>query len=92
MVDTSKLSHSFQLRHSFPFGSALKGQLIQHCVDSGEDDAYCTFAKVTGTRRSTLSFAKENFNFVVLENAMKWQSVEPERGQFRYSVQRGFGN
>ena len=47
-----------QLRHSFPFGTALNGRLIKSCVDKGEDDAYCTFAK-------------ENFNFVVLENAMK---------------------
>ena len=35
------------------------------CEESGEDDKYCTFAK-------------ENFNFVVLENAMKWGSLEPQ--------------
>ena len=47
-----------QLRHKFPFGTALNGARIKSCVDEGQDDGYCTFAK-------------ENFNFVVLENAMK---------------------
>ena len=60
-----------QLRHRFPFGTALSGNLIADCVETGEDDAYCTFAK-------------ENFNFVVLENAMKWGSLEPQQGKFRY--------
>ena len=61
-----------QVRHRFPFGTALNGKKIKACVDSGEDDAYC-------------SFARDNFNFVVLENAMKWGSIEPERGSFRYA-------
>ena len=59
------------IRHRFPFGTALNGQKIRQCVENGNDDLYC-------------SFAKENFNYVVLENAMKWASVEPNRGQFRY--------
>lgn len=60
-----------QVRHRFPFGTALNGQKIRQCVESGNDDLYC-------------SFAKDNFNYVVLENAMKWASIEPNRGQFRY--------
>jgi len=63
-----ELSH---VRHKFPFGTALNGQKIRKCLESGSDDLYC-------------SFAKENFNYVVLENAMKWGSIEPNRGQFRY--------
>jgi len=59
------------IRHRFPFGTALNGQLIKKCVENGVDDLYC-------------NFAKENFNYVVLENAMKWQSMEPNRGDFRY--------
>ena len=60
-----------QLSHMFPFGTALNGQRIRSCVENGVDDLYCTFAK-------------DNFNYIVLENAMKWSSVEPNRGQFRY--------
>ena len=59
-----------QLSHLFPFGTALNGQKIRSCVENGVDDPYCTFAR-------------DNFNYVVLENAMKWSSVEPHRGQFR---------
>ena len=43
-----------QLGHLFPFGTALKGEHIRSCLESGEDDLYC-------------SFARENFNYVVLE-------------------------
>ena len=60
-----------QLRHRFPFGTALNGRKIRQCAESGIDDLYC-------------SFAKDNFNYIVLENAMKWESIEPNRGQFRY--------
>jgi len=60
-----------QLRHRFPFGTALNGHKIRQCAESGIDDLYC-------------SFAKDNFNYIVLENAMKWESIEPNRGQFRY--------
>ena len=59
-----------QLSHLFPFGTALNGQRIRSCVENGVDDLYC-------------SFARDNFNYIVLENAMKWSSVEPHRGQFR---------
>jgi len=59
------------ISHKFPFGTALNGQKIRSCMENGLDDLYCTFAK-------------ENFNYVVLENAMKWASIEPNRGQFRY--------
>ena len=61
------------LRHNFPFGSALNANLIKKCVNQGSDDAYC-------------AFARDNFNFVVLENAMKWESIEPQRGNFRFEA------
>ena len=31
-----------QLGHLFPFGTALKGEHIRSCLESGEDDLYCT--------------------------------------------------
>ena len=60
-----------QQRHRFPFGTAVSGQLIRQCAENGKDDLYC-------------SFASDNFNYVVLENAMKWASLEPSRGQLMY--------
>lgn len=66
-----------QLSHMFPFGTALKGQRIRSCVENGVDDLYC-------------SFARDNFNYVVLENAMKWSSVEPHQGQFRQDFYSAF--
>ena len=70
-VDSEATIELTMLRHSFPFGTALNANLIKKCVNHGSDDAYC-------------SFAKDNFNFVVLENAMKWESIEPQRGNFRF--------
>ncbi len=59
-----------QLSHLFPFGTALNGHKIRSCVENRVDDLYC-------------SFARDNFNYIVLENAMKWSSVEPHRGEFK---------
>ena len=60
-----------QLTHSFPFGTKVKGSLIKECMDSGEDNKFCTFTK-------------EHFNYLVLGNAMKWSYNERKEGVFRY--------
>jgi hypothetical protein len=39
---------------------------IAGCQNSGQDDGYC-------------SFARDNFNYVVDEWAMKWRDWEPQK-------------
>ena len=54
IADPAKLRVELtQLGHLFPLGTMLKGEKIRRCLESGVDDLYC-------------SFAKENFNYVVL--------------------------
>ena len=43
---------------------------ISDCWVAGSDDPYCTFAR-------------ENFNYAVAENAMKWTYYEPEYDVFQ---------
>ena len=50
-------------------GTALATWKMSACWDAGYDDAYC-------------SFARENFNYAVAENSMKWRGFEPEYNQF----------
>ena len=38
---------------------------ISACWQAGSDDPYCTFAR-------------DNFNFALAENAMKWRNFEPQ--------------
>ncbi|XP_059087514.1 anti-sigma-I factor RsgI6-like [Tigriopus californicus] len=60
---------------SFPLGTALVADRISECWNNGGDNAYC-------------SFARENFNFAVTENAMKWRLWEPEYDNFNsYGVE-----
>ena len=51
---------------------------IASCWNNGNDDAYC-------------SFARDNFNFAVAENAMKWRSWEYNYDNFNsYNVDTMF--
>ena len=57
-------------------GSALVTSLMSNCWLNGDDDAYC-------------SFARENFNYAVAENAMKWRSWEYDYNAFNsYEVEQ----
>ncbi len=62
-----------QLRHEFWFGAALANQMFDPRADSAEA---ATYKKVF----------LENFNSAVTENALKWHSMEIERGSVDYSV------
>ena len=55
---------------SFPMGTAIAARLISNCVDEGADDKYC-------------AFVRENYNYIVVENAMKWPQWEPKRDEFK---------
>jgi len=57
-----------QLRHAFPFGTALASPLFTDRVPAETRDAY---------RRIVL----ENFNAAVTENALKWPPLEPLAGR-----------
>ena len=52
------------LKHTFPFGTALKAKLMSDT--SGKYQAY-------------QDFFFNNFNFAVLENALKWVKMEPNQ-------------
>ncbi len=62
-----------QVRHEFWFGAALASQMFGGRVNA--DDA-ATYKKIF----------LANFNAAVTENALKWHSMERERGQVDYSV------
>ena len=59
-----------QTRMSFPMGTAIKAKFISSCLENGVNDKYC-------------EFVRDNYNYVVVENAMKWPQWEPERGTFK---------
>ena len=59
-----------QTTSSFPLGTAVKASMLATCLDDGVDDSYCTFVK-------------DNFNFLVIENAMKWYDWEPSFDDFQ---------
>ena len=50
-------------------GTALATWRIMQCVQAGNDDNYC-------------AFARDNFNFAVAEVAMKWREWEPNQNEF----------
>ena len=62
--------HVNQTSMDFPMGTAIKAQFIAECADTGVNDDYC-------------NFVKDNYNYVVVENAMKWPQWEPKRDEFR---------
>lgn len=62
-----------QLRHEFWFGAALANQMFRGRSDS---DTAAKYKKIF----------LENFNAAVTENALKWHSMEPEKGKVDYSV------
>ncbi len=62
-----------QLRHEFWFGAALASQMFRRGTDVGQASQY---------KRVFI----ENFNAAVTENALKWHSMEPEKGTVDYSV------
>jgi len=62
-----------QLRHEFWFGAALASQMF-----SGR-------ASAENAARYKAVFL-ENFNAAVTENALKWHSMEPRKGEADYSI------
>ena len=62
-----------QLRHEFWFGAALANQMFRSGPDTDEASRY---KKVF----------RENFNAAVTENALKWHSMEPQKGEVDYAV------
>ena len=75
ILDSKKYGHNVKLqlnqtRLSFPMGTAIKASYIAACVDEGVDDEYC-------------AFVRDNYNYVVVENAMKWPQWEPNRDEFK---------
>merc|ERR1712126_4142 len=62
--------HVNQTRMSFPMGTAIKAKFVAECADEGVNDDYC-------------NFVKDNYNYVVVENDMKWREWEPKRYEFR---------
>ena len=62
-----------QVRHEFWFGSAISSSIF-----SGHTDAE--------TKENYLRVFEENFNAGVTENAVKWPSMERERGKVEYGV------
>ena len=63
-----------QLRHEFWFGAALSSSAFGRGHMSQQD------------KEKYLSVFLENFNSAVTENALKWHSMEPRRGNVDYSV------
>jgi endo-1,4-beta-xylanase len=62
-----------QIRHEFWFGAALANQAF---------DGRMPAADVARYRQAFL----ENFNSAVTENALKWLSMEPRRGEVNYAT------
>ncbi|MBM4089795.1 MAG: glycoside hydrolase [Planctomycetes bacterium] len=63
-----------QVRHEFWFGAALANSAFGGGRMSPQD------------REKYLSVFLENFNSAVTENALKWHSMEPRRGNVDYSI------
>lgn len=61
-----------QLRHEFWFGAALANQAFGGRMDPADRERY-------------LATFLANFNSAVTENALKWHSMEPSRGQINYA-------
>lgn len=62
-----------QLRHDFSFGAALANHMFG---SRGDSETAAKYKQVF----------LENFNSAVTENALKWQSMEPQPGRVDYSV------
>jgi len=65
-----------QIRHEFPFGTAITNGLA-------EDDPIAMSAL---DRNTFLKILAENFNYAVHENALKWYDCEKQYGVVDYSV------
>ena len=65
--------HVEQLGHAFWFGAALASQMFRSGPDGEEVSRY---------KRVFL----ENFNAAVTENALKWHSMEPRKGEVDYDI------
>jgi endo-1,4-beta-xylanase len=62
-----------QLRHEFWFGAALANQAFDGRMPSGDREKY-------------LKIFLTNFNAAVTENALKWHSMEQQRGRVNYDT------
>jgi endo-1,4-beta-xylanase len=62
-----------QLRHEFWFGAALANQAFEGHMPPEDRAKY-------------LEIFLTNFNAAVTENALKWHSMEPQRGQVNYQT------
>lgn len=60
-----------QIAHEFPFGTTLSTEMFQPTVHQIQQTQY-------------LNLTKQLFNTSVHENALKWYSTEPVRGQVNY--------
>ena len=65
-----------QIRHEFPFGSAIANGFIDGSMSDSD-------------RRQYEEKFLQNFNSAVTENAVKWLSMEREQGKVNYSVVDG---
>ena len=65
-----------QIRHEFPFGTAITNGLA-------ENDP---IAMSASDRNTFLKILAENFNYAVQENALKWYDCEKQYGVVDYSV------
>jgi endo-1,4-beta-xylanase len=65
-----------QVRHEFLFGTAIPSQLAENSEDP----------MTAEEREKFLQILRENFNYAVHENALKWYATEKTRGQVDYSV------
>ena len=61
-----------QVTHEFEFGTALSTQIFSQGADPNDRDRY-------------LHLARQLFNTTVHENALKWDAMEPQRGQLSYA-------
>ena len=52
------------LKHAFPFGTAMQAPLV---------------SDTSGTYQAYQDFFYNNFNYAVLENALKWKQMEPNQ-------------
>ena len=62
-----------QTRHEFWFGAAISSGIFGGRADQADREAY-------------LRTFQENFNAGVFENALKWEPMEPRRGEVNYAV------
>ena len=52
------------LKHAFPFGTAMQANLV---------------SDTSGIYQAYQDFFFNNFNYAVLENALKWKQMEPNQ-------------